>query len=430
MKSTKEEKSWILYDVANSAFTLIITTTLVPIFYKEFVAAGSGAQSTADWGFTVSAASLILAILAPMLGTLADYRGYKKRFFATALTIGLLFTLALPIVQQGQMLLCLVIYVIAKVGYSAANIFYNSFLTDVTTNDRMDNVSSYGFGYGYIGSVFPFIASLAVILGIQAASGTTAVPPLGMKIAFLITAVWWLIFSLPMLRNVHQHYGIDPEPGQIKESFLRLARTFQDIRQYKQTFLFLLAYFLYIDGIYTIISMSAAYGMDLGFGTTTLLGVILFIQVVAWPFALIYGRLASRFNTKPLLFTGIGIYAAATFLGFMLPAFSNPTVKVLCFWGMAFLVATSQGGVQALSRSFFGKTIPKNKSAEFFGFYNIFGKFAAIMGPFLMALFTRITGESRFGVLSILILFVLGALLLLFVQEPKNTESSEPSGAL
>jgi UMF1 family MFS transporter len=417
-KLTKIERSWILYDVANSAFVLIVTTTLMPIFHKEYVAAGSGVQSTADWGFVVSLASLILAVLAPILGTIADYRGMKKKFFLGALFIGVLFTLLFPLIQQGQVLFGLMLYLVARIAYAGANIFYDSFLTDVTTNDRMDRISTLGFGWGYIGSCIPFIVSIGLIVGYQFISGTSEISPLMMKISFLIVALWWFVFSIPMIKNVRQEYGVEPEPGMIKNSFIRLWSTFKDISRYKITFSFLIAYFFYIDGVSTIISMATAYGIDLGFGATTLIAVILFIQIVAWPFALLFGALAKRFSTKKMLFAGILVYVVVTLVGFLLPSFQSVSLKTVLFWFMAFLVATSQGGIQALSRSFFGKTLPKEKSAEFFGFYNIFGKFAAIVGPLLMAVFTKVTGDSRFGVLSLLILFLVGAVLLAKVPEP------------
>ncbi|MBN2657372.1 MAG: MFS transporter [Spirochaetales bacterium] len=418
-KLTKTEKSWILYDVANSAFVLIVTTTLMPIFHKDFVAAGSGARSTADWGFVVSLASLILAVLAPVLGSIADYRGMKKKFFLGALFTGVAFTLFLPLIRQGQVLFGLTLYLVARVAFSGANIFYDSFLTDVTTNSRMDRVSTLGFGWGYIGSCIPFIASIGLIVGYQMSTGTTEISPLMMKISFVIVALWWFVFSIPMIKNVRQEYAIEPEPRMIGKSFSRLWSTFKDISKYKVTFGFLIAYFFYIDGVDTIISMATAYGIDLGFGATTLIAVILFIQIVAWPFALIFGALAKRYSAKKMLFAGILVYSVVTLVGFLLPSIQSASVRTGAFWLMAFLVATSQGGIQALSRSFFGKTLPKEKSAEFFGFYNIFGKFAAIVGPFLMALFTRFTGESRFGVLSLLILFIAGAVLLARIPEPE-----------
>lgn len=416
---SKPERSWILYDVANSAFVLIVTTTLMPIFHKDFVAFGSGNQSTADWGFVISLASLILAIISPILGTIADYRGMKKKFFVTAIGLGVLFTLLFPLIQQGQVFFGLSLYLVARVSYAAANIFYDSFLTDVTTNERMDNISTQGFGWGYIGSCIPFIISIGLIVGYQIKTGTTEINPLMMKISFIIVAVWWFLFSIPMIRNVKQTHSIEPDKKMIIKSFKRLWMTLKEISKYKVAFSFLLAYFFYIDGVSTIITMATAYGIDLGFKATTLIAVILFIQIVAWPFALLFGKLAKKYSTKKLLLVGIVIYSVVTFIGFLLPSIDSMSIRTAIFWLMAFLVASSQGGIQALSRSFFGRVIPKEKSAEFFGFYNIFGKFAAIVGPFLMALFTRFTGHSRFGVLSILILLVIGAILLVRVPDPE-----------
>ena len=299
-----------------------------------------------------------------------------------------------------------------------ANIFYDSFLTDVTTNERMDRISTLGFGWGYIGSCIPFIVSIGLIVGYQFINGTSEISPFIMKLSFVIVALWWFVFSIPMIKNVRQEYGVEPEPAMIRKSFGRLWKTLKEISRFKLTFGFLIAYFFYIDGVSTIISMATAYGIDLGLGATTLIAVILFIQIVAWPFALLFGTLAKKYSTKKMLFAGILIYAIVTLVGFLLPSFQSIGLKTGLFWFMAFLVATSRGGIQALSRSFFGKTLPKEKSAEFFGFYNIFGKFAAIIGPLLMAVFTKMTGDSRYGVLSLLILFLTGAFLLSKVPEP------------
>lgn len=421
-KVTKNEMSWILYDVANSAFVLIVTTTLMPIFHKGFVAIGTGTQSTAYWGFVVSLSSLILALLSPILGTIADYKGVKKKFFLFSIIIGCIFTLLFPFIQQGQILFGLFLYLIARIAYAAANIFYDSFLTDVTTNERMDKISTLGFGWGYIGSCIPFLISIGLIVGYQIKTGTSEISPLMMKISFVIVALWWFFFSLPMIKNVNQKYSIEPEPNMLKKSFSRLWETLKDISKYKTAFSFLIAYFFYIDGVSTIITMATAYGIDLGFGATTLIAVILFIQIVSWPFALLFGILAKRFSTKKLLLVGIAIYSIVTLMAFLLPSIGSIQLKTILFWIMAFLISSSQGGIQALSRSYFGKTIPKEKSAEFFGFYNIFGKFAAIVGPLLMALFTQFTGHSRFGVLSIMILFIIGAILLIRTPEIGNVE--------
>jgi len=415
-KMTKEEISWILYDVGNSAFVLVMVTALMPIFFKDVAAVGMvGANSTANWGFANSAASLILAVLSPLLGAMADYRDRKKWFFLFFLLLGISFCLSLSLVGEGQWILCLVLFIIARVGWAGANIFYDAFLIDVTSHDRMDTISAKGYGFGYIGSVIPFL----IIMGIIFTAGMQdGLPVQATRACFIIVALWWLLLSLPAIKNLRQRHSIPVSSSPVFDSFSRLMRTMKEIRFYKQPFLFLTAYFFYIDGVGTIISMSTAYGRDLGFGVTFLIVVLLFIQIVAFPFALLFGRLAGVFSAKRMLLAGIVVYCLATFLAFLLPSIADKTSKIIVFWIIAFLVASSMGGIQALSRSYFGKLIPAEKSAEFFGFYNVFGKFAAIMGPFMMGIVGYITGETRWGILSILFLFVLGGLLLIRVEEP------------
>jgi UMF1 family MFS transporter len=422
-KMTKEELSWVLYDVGNSAFVLVMVTALMPIFFKDIAAASmSGVESTANWGFANSAASLILALAAPVLGAMADYRDRKKRFFFFFLYLGLIFTLSLVFVGRGQWLLCLFLFVFARVGWAGANIFYDAFLPDVTVPQRMDLISSRGYAYGYVGSVIPFL----LIIGLLQIGGMSGGLPEGpTRAGFIIVALWWFLLSLPAMKNLRQIHYLPAEAMPIRQSFRRLWRTFQEIRHYKQPFLFLAAYFFYIDGVDTIISMSTAYGRDLGFGVTLLIVVLLFIQLAAFPFALLFGRMAGRFGARRMIFFGIGVYCLVTFVAFLLPSFDNITHKTIAFWALAFLVASSMGGIQALSRSYFCQLIPAEKSAEFFGFYNVFGKFAAITGPFLMAVVGRLTGDSRWGVLSLLLLFIIGAVLLSRVKEaPGETAGS------
>ncbi len=394
-----------------------MVTAIMPIFFKDFAAHGiPDAVSTAHWGFANSTASLFLAILSPLLGTFADYKNLKIKFFAAFLVIGIGFTLLLTTVSEGQWLLCLCLYVFARVGWAGANIFYDAFIVDVTPKERMDRISSSGYAWGYIGSVIPFLVIIAMIMTAHDKSGA-ALPVFQTKIGFMVVAAWWLVFSIPIVRNVKQCHFIPPSSSPISESFNRLWQTFKEIRKHKQTFLFLGAYFFYIDGVGTVISMSTAYGRDLGFSVTLLIAVILFIQIIAFPFALFYGKLAKVFSAKNMLLTGIFIYCIITLIAFLLPAISDDSIKTAVFWGIAFLIGTSMGGIQALSRSFYGKLIPPEKSAEFFGFYNVFGKFAAITGPFLMGIVGVYSGHSRWGVLSILILFIIGAWILSRVED-------------
>lgn len=412
---TKQERSWILYDVANSAFVLVMVTAIMPIFFKDYAAASlPAAESTAYWGFANSTASLALALMAPFLGSIADFKQQKKAYFLAFLAIGLLFTSSLIFVGQDQWLLCLSLFIVARIGWAGANIFYDAFITDVTSKERMDSISAKGYGYGYIGSVIPFVIIIALLLSGNIEGG---LPIVHTKIAFAIVVLWWFVLAIPAIKNLQQVNYSQSNQQAVGSGFSRLYKTLTEIRKHRQVFVFLLAYFFYIDGVGTIISMSTAYGRDLGFELPLLIAVLLFIQILAFPFALLYGRLAQRFSAKRMLLVGIGVYIFITLLAWSLPAVSSYTVKIWLFWLMAFLVASSMGGIQALSRSYFSKLIPPEKSSEFFGFYNVFGKFAAILGPFIMGIVAKATGDSRWGVLSILILFVVGGAILSRMKE-------------
>ncbi len=412
---TREEKSWILYDAANSAFVLVMVTAIMPIYFKDVAASGlTDAVSTSNWAFANSAASLVLALLAPMLGTMADYENRKKPFFLFFLCAGLFFTLALVLPVEGQWLLCLLLFIGARVGWAGANLFYDAFLVDVTSPSRMDMVSAKGYGYGYIGSIIPFLIVIALIVSGGMADG---LPAGRTRIGFAVVALWWLALSVPAIRHLRQRHFVAASPAPWLDGFRRLAATTANIRKHRQVFVFLAAYFFYIDGVGTVITMSTAYGRDLGFDITMLIAVLLVIQIVAFPCTLIYGRLALRFKTRSLLLAGIGVYCLITVLAFLLPFLENNLLKHALFWLIALLVASSMGGIQALSRSYFSKLIPPRNSAEFFGFYNVFGKFAAIGGPLLLGIVGRATGDTRWGVLAMLILFVIGAWLLTRVQD-------------
>lgn len=419
-KYNKIEKSWIMYDVANSAFTLIIITTIMPIFFKDIASRGvDNAVSTSYWGFANSTASIILAFLAPLIGSFADIKGKKMKFFAMFFSFGMVFTLALLSLKEGDWVMCIIFFVAARVGWSGANLFYDSFLTDVTTNEKMDDVSASGFGWGYIGSVIPFLAIIAIVFMWKTPNQTGAVSLNAAKASFFIVALWWGLFSIPFFRNVRQKYYIEQNGNYVKESFARLFNTFREISKYKNIAIFLAAYFFYIDGVGTIISMAAVYGRDIGLSATLLISAILLIQIIAFPSSILFGKLAKKTSAKTMIYTGIVIYSIITVLGFIISDIQNTAIQTGIFWLMAVMVASAQGGIQSLSRSLYAKLIPKEKSSEFFGFFNIFGKFAAILGPALMGGIGLIFGNSRYGILSIFFLFLAGGIILKFVKEPE-----------
>ncbi|SHI50541.1 MFS transporter [Lutispora thermophila] len=410
---TKAEKSWIFYDWANSAYSVVITAAILPIFFKTLAKNGGVSPNMADsyWGYANSIATLMVAILAPILGSVGDYKDRKMQLFKFFFILGTISTAALSFTDHWMALL--IIYMITVIGFSSANIFYDAFLIDVTTEERMDMVSSYGFALGYIGgSTIPFVISISMVL-FGAKIGISS--SLAVKISFMLTAIWWVVFTIPMLRNVKQIYYIEKEKNTIRKSFLRLYNTFMNIRQYKKVFVFLIAYFFYIDGVNTIIKMSTVYGDSVGVGSNSLLLALLMTQIVAFPCAIIYGNLAKKVGARSMLLIGIAIYIVICFVGYNMKS-------AVEFWILAFLVATSQGGMQALSRSYFSKMIPKEKANEFFGFYDVFGKFAAIMGPALYAMFSQITGNSRYGVLSVMLLFVIGGAIMILAV-PKDEKA-------
>lgn len=411
---TREERSWILYDVANSAFILIMVTAVMPIFFKEVAAWNlTGAQSTSIWGYAISSAALIVALAAPLLGAMADYKGKKLRFFTVFLITGVIATAALTAVSPGHWILCILVFIVAKISWSGTNIFYDSFITDVTTPERTDRISTAGYAWGYIGSTIPFIAVIIILM--SAPDGKPA--PVHYRIGFVITAAWWLILSIPMLRNVRQQHFIPESETPLRDSLSRVISGFRNTGEFRNAYIFLLAYFFYIDGVDTIISMAGAYGIDSGLSTVTLISAILVIQFLAFPFSILYGRLAERFSAKGMIMAGIAVYVFITFIAFYLPEISSLENRTYVFWLLSVLVATSMGGIQALSRSMFSRLIPADRSAEFFGLYNIFGKFATILGPFMMGLATQLTGNSRYGILCVLLLFLAGGIILKTVQD-------------
>lgn len=397
-KMTKQERSWVLYDVGNSAFVML-STALIPIYFASIAEPGSSV--VVAWGYAETVASLILALLMPILGSLADLKGNKKKFLVGFIGTGAVACAALGVPEHA--LAFLVLYVVSSVMLNGSMVFYDAFLVDATCEERFDEVSSQGYAWGYIGSCIPFVACLAVVLG---GSAVGIDQMLGMKIAFVITAAWWVAFSVPIVRDVHQTHYKERTPHLIRSTFAGLARTIRDIGHDKRILMFMLAYFFYIDGVHTIIKMSTSYGTDLGIDSVQLVLALLVTQFVAFPSAIAYGRLSTKFGTRRMLMIAIFAYFCITlFAAFFL-------VSAREFWVLAVCVGMFQGGIQALSRSEFGKIIPKDRANEYYGFFDIFGKYAAVMGTFLVSVFTQITGNSSFGVLSVAALFVVGFVLM------------------
>ncbi|MFC6464929.1 MFS transporter [Marinilactibacillus sp. GCM10026970] len=415
MTYTKTEHSWMFYDWAESAFSIIVTTAIFPIYYSSAaeLSGVSTGNSTAYLGYTISIFTLIIAVLSPLLGTMADVKGFKKKFFFTFFALGVLGTLSLAFIPDTSWLVLLIGYAVASIGMAGSNVFYDGFLVDITKPERMNRVSSRGFSLGYIGSSIPFSISIGIILlsqnGVLPFSTISAT-----RFAFILTALWWTVFSLPMLKNVHQIHGIERQPKLVKHSFKRLFSTFRQLKQYRAAFLFLIAYMFYIDGVGTIISMSTAYGTDLGLQATDLLIVLFVVQIVAAPFAILYGRLADRFPGKTMIYVAIVVYIGVCTYAFFMSTLVD-------FWILAMLIATSQGGIQALSRAYFGRIIPNHKANEFFGLYDIFGRFASIIGPTMVATITQLTGKSNYGVFSLILLFFIGFFILTKVPEEDTT---------
>lgn len=402
MKLNGKEKRWILYDVGNSAFVLLVAT-IIPIYFNYL--AGKAGLSDVDylayWGYAASICTVIVAILGPILGTIADTKGYKKPIFMISILIGTIACSLLGLMVQWMAFL--IVFLIAKVGFSASLIFYDSMLSDITGEERMDYVSSQGYAWGYIGSCVPFVLCLVIVLGSD---------PLGIRmetamgIAFVLVAVWWLLMSLPLLKNYEQKYYVEKKPHAIAQSFKRLGETFKNMKEEKQVFMFLLAFFFYIDGVYTIIDMATAYGSALGLDSTGLLLALLVTQIVAFPCAIIFGNLSYRIRTEKLI-----IVCIVAYLGIAIFAVFLKTQ--LQFWILAILVGMFQGGIQALSRSYFTKIIPEEHSGEYFGLMDICGKGASFVGTTIVSIVSQLTGNISMGVGMIAILFCIGIVIFL-----------------
>ena len=399
-KLTKLEFKWICYDMGNSAFILLVATIL-PIYFNYL----SSSQGVAEhnylsyWSYAASLSTLIVALAGPILGTLADYKDHKKKIFLTCAMLGALALACFWI--PSSWFAFLVLFIAAKVAYSLSLIVYDSMLTDITTEERMDAVSSKGYAWGYIGSVVPFIISLVFVLMYDKMGMTLKT---AMMIAFILNAVWWIAFTLTLVKSYKQKYYIEPEAHPALDTFARLKDTLMKAKEQKKVFLFLFAFFFYIDGVYTIIDMATAYGTSLGLNTTGLLLALLLTQIVAFPASLTFAVLSKTKDTASLIKVAIIAY-------FLIALFAVQLDKQWEFWILAVAVGCFQGGIQALSRSYFAKIIPENASGEYFGLFDICGKGASFLGTMLIGVVTQITGKQNLGVAAISIMFVIGYLI-------------------
>ena len=494
-----KEWSWIMYDWANSIYATNIMAAIFPTIFVSI----AGDAGDIWWGYGTSIATFVVAILAPVLGAVADYKGMKKKLFTVFMLTGVVFTFLIALVMNNWKLM-LAGYILSRIGFSGSCLFYDSFLTDVTTDERMDKVSSWGYAMGYIGgSTIPFVISIAVLLVLGYSN------PIAQKFSILITSVWWLVFSIPFLKNVEQtHYIERTAETSVGQIFRNIGHTARDIFKRRGLFLFVLAYFFYIDGVGTIISISTAYGTVLGLGTVGMILALLVTQIVAMPCSIWFANIAAKITARKALIGAIIMYTFICCVGFYMGFSLEPhqeayetalkaeytdsladltdetaialrdaagkyftdkdaqgklnayladlteeqqsnqevdrvmetfalflgnnaetienfqqaiSFSTILFWAMATLVGTVQGGIQAVSRSYFGKLIPKERSNEFFGFFDIFGKFASVLGPFLYATIGGWTGRSSFGVLALICLFLVG--LIIMIKGKKDFEA-------
>lgn len=414
IKYTKLERNWVMYDVGNSALVLL-NTSIVPIYFNAINTGASAAELVSAWANAQTVASLVVALLMPVLGSLADYAGNKIKFFIGFFLTGLVLCFAQAIPMGA--LPFLVAYVVCTIGLNSSMTFYDAMLTDVTTDERMDMVSSSGYAWGYVGSTIPFIVCLALIFGGPALLGLDTM--LCTRLSFVITGAWWLAFTVPLIRTYRQRFGKERGEGETlgkicANTFSGLAKTMRSIAKDRTLIVYMLAFFFYIDGVHTVISMATSYGAALGIDSTQLVLALLVTQFVAFPSAIAYGKLAGKFGTLRMIIAAVVAYCGIV----LFAAFALKTATE--FWILAILVGLFQGGIQALSRSYFGKLVPKEHSNEYYGFFDIFGRYASVMGTFLVSVITAATGSANLGVLSIGVLLVVGLVLLLTLPDARS----------
>ncbi|MFQ3543752.1 MFS transporter [Halobacillus rhizosphaerae] len=411
--------SWMLYDFGNSAFATTIMAAVLPIFYYDVAAKGLKESLAASyWGYSQSIAVLIVAVCAPILGAISDYSAAKKRFLMFFAFMGMIASVLLAFVGEGDYLLASFLMIVGTIGFSGGNAFYDAFLPEVSDNESIDKVSAGGFALGYIGGGILLAINLLMILKFQWFGLPNSLA--GTHLAFVSVGIWWFIFSIPLFKNIVEEKKVKVERTEsyAKIGFTRVVKTLREMNQFKQLALFLCAFWLYNDGISTIIKMATIYGRDIGINSNSLIIALLITQFVGIPFAYFFGWLAKKITAKKALMLSLVIYLAIVALGYFM-------TTALHFYILAICVGFVQGGAQSLSRSVFGRMVPGDRHAEFYGFYGISSKFAAIFGPFVFALVGQLTGSSRFGILSLLVFFIAGILLLQLVDVEKGTKEAK-----
>lgn len=402
LKLTGTERSWVLYDVGNSAFTLMLST-IIPIYFNSIAGEElSSVDYLAYWGYAASIATVLCAVLGPFLGAVSDRRGMKIRMFSCVLAVGVIGCAALGFVNEW--LVFLIVLVITRLGYSLSLVFYDSMLVDVSSPQSMHNVSALGYAWGYIGSCIPFVVCLVLILGCESFGITMGT---AMTISLVIIAAWWVVFTVPLLRRYRQTHYVEGRESSLN-AFRLLAATLRNARSEKKAFMFLIAFFFFIDGVYTIIEMATAYGEAIGLDSTMLLVALLVTQIVAFPCTIAFGRLAQGRSIVRLLMLCIVAYTCIT-------VYASFMENMTQFFMLAICVGMFQGGIQAMSRSYFSQIIPPKKAGEFFGLMDIFGKGASFMGTFMVSAISQLTGSMSYGILSLVVLFVIGLALLTVV---------------
>ena len=408
--------SWALYDWANSVFATTVIAGFFPVFFKEYWSAGTDVvTSTAQLGFASSIASLAILIAAPVLGAISDGGATRKKYLGVFTALGIAMTAGLWFVGKGDWFTAALVYVLASIGFSGAIVFYDALIMGVARRERYDEVSAFGYALGYIGGGLLFAVNVAMAL--VPASFGLADASVAVRLSFLMVAAWWLVFSIPLFRHVPEPPRVGDAASAVAAGLRSLRRTLREHRTHRMAGLFLLAYFFYIDGVHTIIRMAVDYGLSLGFPSESLIIALLITQFVGFPAALVFGLVAQRIGPKPGLYFGVAVYVGVTIWAYFMTTVAE-------FYVLAVVVGLVQGGVQALSRSLYARFVPAAQSGEFFGFFNMLGRFAAMLGPSLVAVTGLLTGSSRLGILSVVVLLGLGMLLLTFVREHEATAAS------